>query len=72
MVQGYPKQIVVETLISKITRAKRAEGVAQMVEHLLCKCKVLSSNLNTPKNKSYLTSYAIIYLLLHVQLQYLK
>jgi hypothetical protein len=30
--------------ISKIIRTKLTEGVAQVVECLLCKCKVLSSN----------------------------
>jgi hypothetical protein len=29
---------------SKISRAKRTGGVAQAVEHLLCKCKALNSN----------------------------
>jgi hypothetical protein len=35
--------------ISKITRAKWTAGVAQAVEHLLCKCKALSSNHIPPK-----------------------
>jgi hypothetical protein len=40
--------------MSKITkqkcfRAKMAEGMTQVVEHLLCKCKALSSNLSTTK-----------------------
>jgi hypothetical protein len=35
--------------ISKITKAKRAEGVAQAVEHWLCKCEALSSNSSTTK-----------------------
>jgi hypothetical protein len=30
--------------ISKITRAKSTGGVAQVVQHLLCKCEALSSN----------------------------
>jgi hypothetical protein len=36
-----------QNLISKITRAKMAGGVAQAVEHLLNKCKALSSNPHT-------------------------
>jgi hypothetical protein len=35
-VLGQPQQIVLET-ISKITRAKWTGGMAQVVEHLLCK-----------------------------------
>jgi hypothetical protein len=35
--------------ISKITLAKRAEGVAQVVEYLCCKCKALSSNTSDKK-----------------------
>jgi hypothetical protein len=34
--------------ISKITKAERAGGVTQVVEHLLSKCDALSSNPNTP------------------------
>jgi hypothetical protein len=34
--------------ISKMTRAKWTEGVAQAVEHLLCKDEALSSNPNPP------------------------
>jgi hypothetical protein len=37
--------------ILKITRAKWTGGVAQAVEHLLCKCKALSSNLSATKKK---------------------
>jgi hypothetical protein len=37
MVQGQPRQIVHETSISKITRAKWTGDMAQTVEHLLCK-----------------------------------
>jgi hypothetical protein len=44
VVQGQPEQIVLETRISKITRAKWTGGVAQVVELLLCKHKALSSN----------------------------
>jgi hypothetical protein len=43
-VWGQPRQIVWETLISKITRAKWTGGVAQALECLLSKCKALSSN----------------------------
>jgi hypothetical protein len=46
LVQGQPEQIVPETSISKISRAKWTAGVAQAVECLLCKCKALSSNLS--------------------------
>jgi hypothetical protein len=35
--------------ISKITRAKWVGVVAQMIEHLLCKCEGLRSNLNPTK-----------------------
>jgi hypothetical protein len=38
--------------ISKITRAKWTGGVAQVVERLLCKCEVLSSNSNLTKKKT--------------------
>jgi hypothetical protein len=37
--------------ISKITKAKRTGGVAQVVEYLPRKNKVLSSNHNTAKKK---------------------
>jgi hypothetical protein len=37
MARGQPGQMPGETPISKITRAKWTEGVAQAVEHLLCK-----------------------------------
>jgi hypothetical protein len=36
--------------ISKITREIKTGGVAQVVEGLLCKHEVLSSNPNTAKN----------------------
>jgi hypothetical protein len=49
MVQGQPGQIVHETPISKITRAKWTGDVAPAVEHLLCKCEALSSNPSPPK-----------------------
>jgi hypothetical protein len=37
--------------ISKITRVKWTGGVAQVIEHLLCKCKVLRSNSSPFKKK---------------------
>jgi hypothetical protein len=37
--------------IQEITKAKNGWGVAQMVEHLPSKCKVLSSNFGTAKKK---------------------
>jgi hypothetical protein len=37
--------------ISKITRATRAGGVAQVVQHLLSKCEALNSNSSTAKNE---------------------
>jgi hypothetical protein len=47
------------TLISGITRAKRAEDVTQVVEHLLGKCEALGSNPITAKqtNKKSTMSY---------------
>jgi hypothetical protein len=46
-----PRQIVCKTPIYKIIREKQTEGVAQAVEFLLCKCKVLSSNPSPTKKK---------------------
>jgi hypothetical protein len=44
-VQGQPRQIVQETLPSpKLTRTKWTGGMAQVVQHLLCKHNALSSN----------------------------
>jgi hypothetical protein len=37
--------------IPKLTKAKRSEGVVQVVECLIGKHKVLSSNTTTAKNK---------------------
>jgi hypothetical protein len=51
MVLGQPGQIVCETPISKITRANWTGGVAQAVEHPLCKYKTLSSNSIPQKKK---------------------
>jgi hypothetical protein len=36
---------------SKITRAKMAGGVAQVIEHLPSKCEVLSSNFSNANKK---------------------
>jgi hypothetical protein len=58
IVQGQPRQIVHETPISKITRAKWTGGVTQAVQHLPCKHEVLSSNpstdLSPPKKRKKL------------------
>jgi hypothetical protein len=51
LVPGQPKQIVPETPIFKITRAKWTEGMAQAVEQLLCKCEALSPNTHQKVNK---------------------
>jgi hypothetical protein len=48
---GHPGEIVHETLISKITRAKHTEGVAQALEHLLCKHEPLMSSNASPTKK---------------------
>jgi hypothetical protein len=42
--QGQFRQIVHQTSISKITRAKWTLGTAHVVEPLLCKCETLNSN----------------------------
>jgi hypothetical protein len=55
MVQGQPRQIVHETLISKISRAKWTGGVAQVIRHLLFKCEAPSSNSNPTKKKKFRT-----------------
>jgi hypothetical protein len=49
LVGGQPGQIVHETPISKISRAKWTGGVTQAVEHLLCKHEAQSLNPNPPK-----------------------
>jgi hypothetical protein len=36
--------------ISEVTRAKRARGMAQVIEHLPCKHEALSSYFNIAKN----------------------
>jgi hypothetical protein len=38
--------------ISKMTKAKRADGVAQMVKHLPSKCEALNSNPSNAKKKN--------------------
>jgi hypothetical protein len=45
-----PARTETQDCISKITNAKRAGSVAQVEEHLLNKCKALSSN-SSIKNK---------------------
>jgi hypothetical protein len=57
-----PKQIVHETLISKITRAKWTGDVAQAVEHLLCKCEVLSPNPSPIQKQKEILSFAITWM----------
>jgi hypothetical protein len=49
MARGHPGQIICETPISKISRAKWTGDVAQAVEH--CKYKALSSNPSPTKKK---------------------
>jgi hypothetical protein len=48
-----PGQIVHVTPIFKITRAKWTGGVAQVVQRLLCKSEVLSSNSVPQKKEIY-------------------
>jgi hypothetical protein len=50
MPQGTPGTIKNKFL--KTARAKRAGGVAQVVECLPCKCKALSSNPSTAKKQT--------------------
>jgi hypothetical protein len=51
LVTGQPRQMVHETPICRITRAKWTGGVTQVVLCLLCKCEALSSNSSPTKNK---------------------
>jgi primosomal protein N'' len=51
MVGDKSGQIVLQTLISKITRAKWAGGAAQAAECLLCKHEALHSNSSHQKTK---------------------
>jgi hypothetical protein len=48
---GQPKQIVPRDPVSKIIKAKWTGGVAQVLEHLLCKHKALSLNPSPIKKK---------------------
>jgi hypothetical protein len=50
IIHGWPQAKV--TPYPKITKAKRAESVAQMVEHLPNKEESLNSNLNTSKKRN--------------------
>jgi hypothetical protein len=50
-VQDQPGQIVWETPISKITRAKCTGGVTHIVEWLPCKHEALSSNSRPTKKR---------------------
>jgi hypothetical protein len=49
--RSQPRYTVHETPISKITRAKWSVGVAQVVEHLLCKPKPWVQNPIPPPKK---------------------
>jgi hypothetical protein len=49
MVQSQPGNILQETSIFKITRAKWTGSVAQALECLLCKLKALNSNSSLTK-----------------------
>jgi hypothetical protein len=46
--------------ISKIAKAKQTGGVAQAVQHLLCKCKALSSNPSTNKKQLKKKRYSLV------------
>jgi hypothetical protein len=50
--QGQPRQIIPETFIFKINRAKWTGGVAQAKECLVCELKALSSNPSPTKKKN--------------------
>jgi hypothetical protein len=54
-VRGQPGQMVRETPISKITRAKWTGEVAQAVQHLLCKCKALPPKKKIKSSETDLT-----------------
>jgi hypothetical protein len=55
VVQSQPRQIVQETLSQKHPTQKRAGRLAQVVEHLPCKYKTLSSNSSSsPPKKIYI------------------
>jgi hypothetical protein len=63
-IEGHPRQIVHEKLrpspISKITRAKWTESMAQVVECLLCKGKDLSSNSSPRKKKKTANTFVTL------------
>jgi hypothetical protein len=42
----------VRDLISKVTKSKKAGGIAQVVEYLPSKCKALNSKPSIDKNKN--------------------
>jgi hypothetical protein len=69
-IQDQPEQTVCKIPpISKITSAKWTEGVAQAVEHLLCKHKALGSNSRFPQKKKrhqLISSGTISNYLIHV------
>jgi hypothetical protein len=44
VIRGQPGQIVLEIPFPKITTAKQTGGMAQAVEHQVCKYKTLNSN----------------------------
>jgi hypothetical protein len=50
-VQGQPREIVQETYLENTQHKKGAGGVAQVVEHLPCKCEALSLNCSTTKER---------------------
>jgi hypothetical protein len=58
-VGGQAGQIVQETPISKIPRAKWTVGVAQARKSLLCKHEALSSNSSPPSKKRSLKSSSL-------------
>jgi hypothetical protein len=68
--RGQPVQIVGETQISKITRAKWTGGMAQAVEHLLCKHKILQKTRQN-KNASELSCHChtILFLIIWAHTQ---
>jgi hypothetical protein len=53
LVQGQSRQIILKTVISKITRAEWVGGVDEIVVHLLCKHKRPNSN-PSPTKKNYI------------------
>jgi hypothetical protein len=61
-VQSQPRQIVHKTLSRKYPTQKRAGGVAQVVECLLSKHEVLSSNPSTRKKERQQLEDTVSYL----------